>query len=142
MTSVERAREIARARWSCLARLASGVVAHRVVKIPAPHVEVVTPPSPAATINVEVPKQDPPIVNVAPSAVNLPAPVSPIIEITTLTPVVHVQGPRMPELPVAVEVVVPLESIRVDVIMPPQPSPPTRAIIDHADGTQSIVTLE
>ena len=157
MTEQEKLRNIAlniargrNARLAVLRRHAAQIVANRKTDILVPPANVVVE---APNVVVEAPKVSLPAITVEnrmePPSVTVPVQIN-VPDILIPAPIVNVDGPNIPQLqqpPINVQVVVPPEAIRVEVVMPnvpiPEPKePPKKATIKHEDGTKSIVELE
>ncbi len=161
MTEQEKLRNIAlniargrNARLAVLRRHAAQIVANRKTDILVPPAQVhVNVPVEAPNVVVEAPKVEGPNITVEnrmePPSVTVPVQIN-VPDILIPAPIVNVDGPNIPQLqqpPINVQVVVPPEAIRVEVVMPnvpiPEPKePPKKATIKHEDGTKSIVELE
>lgn len=142
-------------RKAILRKHAAQIVANRKTNIlvPPANVHVSVPAQAPAPITVEAPnieqpniivenRMEPPSVTV-PVQVNLSDILIPEPEIQ-----VNIAAPIIPEnSPINVQVIVPPEAIRVEVVMPNVPitepkDPPKKATIKHEDGTTSTVELE
>ncbi len=150
-------RERSERNVAMMRELAAALVANRkavwqteVILPPAQvHVNV---PVEAPSVVVEAPKVSLPAITVEnriePPSVTVPVQIN-IPEITIPAPIVnlHEREHQLQQPPINVQVVVPPEAIRVEVVMPnvpiPEPKePPKRATIKHEDGTTSTVELE
>ncbi len=138
-------------RVQALRKYAVEVVANRKMEIlvPPPNVHVSVPEAIPPSVLVEAPviEQGNVLVEnkIAVPSVTVPVQVN-VPEAKPPTVNVHVPEHRAVEIPpINVQVIVPPEAIKVEVVVSPQEQlkePPTKAVVEHEDGTKSTITLE